>query len=205
MNNPIEQTLTYMRERERIPVSTRRATTRARLLEAYPETRFDVFQTRIGWIGVAWTARGIIALELPRRSRADVLKDLQNQFADGVIADAPPQMKKELLEYAQGQRRVFDLPLDWALIKPFQRLVLTAANKIPFGETRTYGWVAKQIGKPRAARAVGRALATNPIPLILPCHRVIGSNGSLTGYGGGLPLKKKLLEMESALKLEFGS
>lgn len=201
MNQTIERTLTQMREHESLPRpnATRRAAIRAHLLGAYPETRLDVFQTRIGWIGVAWTARGIVALELPRRSRADVLKDLQNQIPDGIVANAPVEMKKELLEYAQGRRRVFDLPLDWALVKPFQRLVLIAANKIPFGETRTYGWVAKQIGKPRAARAVGRALATNPIPLILPCHRVIGSNGSLTGYGGGLPLKRKLLEMESAL------
>lgn len=205
MNSSIEQTLTQVRAREHLPVPTRRAALRARLLTAYPETRLDVFQSRIGWIGVAWTARGIIALELPRAARAQMLKDLQKQFADGVIAPAPAEMKKELLEYAQGKRRVFDLPLDWSLIKPFQRLVLTAALKIPFGETRTYGWVAKQIGKPQAARAVGRALATNPIPLILPCHRVVGSNGSLTGYGGGLPLKRRLLEMEGALKLEFGS
>jgi len=199
MNKSIEQTLTQVREREHIPSPTHRAALRARLLIAYPETRLDVFQTRIGWIGVAWTAQGIIALELPHASRDQTLKDLQKQFADSVIAPAPAEMKKELLEYAQGKRRVFDLPLDWSLIKPFQRAVLTVANKIPFGETRTYGWVAHQIGKPHAARAVGRALATNPIPLILPCHRVVGSNGSLTGYGGGLPLKKKLLEMEGAL------
>ena len=199
MNNSIEQTLTQMREQERIPVSIRRAATRAHLLAAYPETRLNVFQTRIGWIGVAWTAQGIIALELPRSSREQILKGLRKQFADGVIADVPAEMKKELTEYAQGQRRVFDLQLAWSLIKPFQRAVLTVANQIPFGETRTYGWVAKQIGKPHAARAVGRALATNPIPLILPCHRVVGSNGSLTGYGGGLPLKQRLLEMEGAL------
>lgn len=200
MNRRIEDSLISLRAREALPHpdSARRRSLRARLIEAYPETRVDVFHTRLGWIGVAWTVHGIIALELPRRSRTKVLRGLQNQLSDSVLAIAPTMMKQELLEYAQGHRRVFDLPLDWALVKPFQRLVLSAANNIPFGETRTYGWIAKQIGLPRAARAVGRALATNPIPLILPCHRVIGSNGSLTGYGGGLPLKKRLLEMESA-------
>lgn len=198
MNRSIEQTLTRMRERERIPVPTRRVQTRARLLESYGETRLYVFQTRIGWIGIAWTMQGVISLNLPRGSRSDATTALERDFPTGIFdSNVPERIKKELSEYAEGKRRVFDLPLDWSLIKPFQRAVLIAANKIPFGETRTYGWVAKQIGKPQAARAVGRALATNPIPLILPCHRVVGSNGSLTGYGGGLPLKKKLLEMEA--------
>ena len=194
----VEHALKQIHAHERVPSPIHRAATRARLLNAYPETRLTIFQTRIGWIGVAWTTRGIISLNLPRDSRAQAIAALQRDFPTGVFdANIPDKIKNELNEYAEGKRRAFDLALDWSLIKPFQRLVLTAANKIPFGETRTYGWVAKEIGKPRAARAVGRALATNPIPLILPCHRVIGSDGSLTGYGGGLPLKKKLLELEA--------
>ncbi len=195
----LEQTLKQMREREHIPVSTRRDEIRARCVESFAETKLDVFQTRIGWIGLAWTSRGIVWLVLPRESRTKVVQELQREFADGVIGDVPAEIRNELTEYAEGKRREFTLPLDWSLVKPFQRAVLTAALKIPFGETRTYGWVARAIGKPRAARAVGRALATNPIPLILPCHRVVGSDGSLTGYGGGLPLKRRLLEMESLL------
>lgn len=193
----LEQTLKHMRKLERIPISTRRDSIRARCIESLAETKLDVFQTKIGWIGLAWTSRGILWLVLPRGSRAEVLQELRSEFADGVISSAPDEIKKELTEYAEGRRREFDLPLDWSLVKPFQRTVLTVALKIPFGETRTYGWIARAIGKPHAARAVGRALATNPIPLILPCHRVVGSDGSLTGYGGGLPLKKKLLEMEA--------
>lgn len=195
----LEQTLKQMREREHIPASTRRDEIRAHCVESFSEVKLDVFQTRIGWIGLAWTPRGILWLVLPRGSRNEVLHELQQEFVDGVSASAPAEIKKELTEYAEGKRREFDLPLDWSLVKPFQRAVLTVALKIPFGETRTYGWIARAIGKPQAARAVGRALATNPIPLILPCHRVVGSDGSLTGYGGGLPLKKKLLEMEALL------
>lgn len=198
MNKSIEQTLTRMRQHERIPIPTRRAQTRTRLLESFGGTRLFVFQTRMGWIGIAWTLQGVISLNLPRGSRSDAVAALHRDFPTGHFdSHVPDRIKRELSEYAEGKRHVFDLPLDWSLIKPFQRAVLIAATKIPFGETRTYGWVAKQIGKPQAARAVGRALATNPIPLILPCHRVVGSDGSLTGYGGGLPLKKKLLEMEA--------
>ncbi len=195
----LNQTLKQMHEHERIPASTRRDSIRAKCVESFSETKLDVFQTKIGWIGLAWTSRGILWLVLPRGSRAEVLRELQSEFADGVFTSAPADLTKELIEYAEGKRREFDMPLDWSLVKPFQRAVLTMALKIPFGETRTYGWIARAIGKPRAARAVGRALATNPIPLILPCHRVVGSDGSLTGYGGGLPLKKKLLEMEALL------
>jgi methylated-DNA-[protein]-cysteine S-methyltransferase len=111
---------------------------------------------------------------------------------------APSEMLRELREYAAGRRRAFDLPLDWSSIKPFQRAVLKAASHIPFGETRSYGWIAQKIGKPRAARAVGQALGANPIPIILPCHRVIASSGKLGGYGGGLPMKVMLLKLEGA-------
>ena len=194
----IENTLRAMRQHEKIPAPARRDSIRAQLIAAYAETHLSAIQTRIGWIGIAWTPRGIIAIELPRGSRGETLTNLQRDFRAAMMDDrVPDKIKKELSEYAEGKRRYFDLPLDWSRVKPFQRAVLTAALKIPFGETRSYGWVAHAIGKPRAARAVGRALATNPIPLILPCHRVVGSNGSLTGYGGGLPLKKKLLEMEA--------
>lgn len=104
--------------------------------------------------------------------------------------------RAQLLEYHQGARRVFDLPLalagsDW------QRRIWLELTRIPFGETRSYGEMAAQIGRPLAARAVGRANATNPLPLVVPCHRLIGANGSLTGFGGGLDLKAKLLAHEA--------
>ena len=104
--------------------------------------------------------------------------------------------KRELLEYCRGERRSFTIPLlltgtDW------QKRVWQALMRIPFGETRTYGQIAAELGRPGAARAMGRANATNPISLVVPCHRVIGANGSLTGYGGGLHIKARLLQHEA--------
>jgi O-6-methylguanine DNA methyltransferase len=108
---------------------------------------------------------------------------------------------KELREYLEGDRRVFTCLIDWGIFRPFQRQALEATFAIPFGQTRTYHELALQLGRPRAARAVGRAEATNPMPLVIPCHRVIGSDGKLHGYGGGEGLKTKewLLKMEGAV------
>jgi methylated-DNA-[protein]-cysteine S-methyltransferase len=108
---------------------------------------------------------------------------------------------RELKEYLVGKRREFTFEIDWSLFRPFQRMALQAVFAIPYGETRTYGEIAAQIGRPRAYRAVGRANATNPMPLVIPCHRVIGADGKLHGYGGGdgLPTKEWLLKMEGAV------
>lgn len=103
---------------------------------------------------------------------------------------------KELDEYFKGIRKIFDLPLN-AEGTEFQKNVWNALMCVPYGETRSYGDIARFICKPRAARAVGMANNRNPIPIVIPCHRVIGSDGSLTGYGGGLEIKKYLLDMES--------
>lgn len=196
----VTRMLKQMRAQEKIPASPQCAAIRARLLAKISDVSLSVFKTRLGWIGIAWNPRGIVALNLPRPSRAMALRDLQNEYAFArVVARAPEKIVRELHEYMEGQRRRFDLPLDWSAIQPFQRAVLQAANQIPFGETRSYGWIAKQIGKPGASRAVGQALGANPIPIILPCHRVIASNGGLGGYGGGLPLKIKLLRLEGAI------
>ncbi len=108
---------------------------------------------------------------------------------------------KEIREYIQGKRREFTFPIDWELLRPFQRLAMQAVFAIPYGETRTYSEIAAQIGREHAYRAVGRANATNPMPLVIPCHRVIGADGKLHGYGGGEGLKTKewLLRMEGAV------
>ena len=102
---------------------------------------------------------------------------------------------KQLNEYFSGKRRSFDLPLCLSGT-PFQKSVWTALQTIPYGETRSYGQIAMQIGNPKAARAVGMANNRNPVSVIVPCHRVIGADGSLTGYGGGLHIKRCLLELE---------
>ena len=111
-------------------------------------------------------------------------------------AKALGEVRRQVGEYAKGKRQDFDLELD-AQGPEFNRLVWKALLEIPFGTTTSYGAVAKKIGFPKSARAVGAANGANPIALIVPCHRVIGADGSLTGYGGGLPLKRKLLEHEA--------
>ena len=107
----------------------------------------------------------------------------------------------ELGEYLEGKRQAFTIPIDWTIFRPFQREALQAVFRIPYGETRTYMDIAIEINHPHAYRAVGRANATNPMPLVIPCHRVIGADGKLHGYGGGdgLPTKTWLLKMEGAV------
>ncbi len=108
---------------------------------------------------------------------------------------------KELREYLNGRRSAFTIPIDWSLFRPFQREALQAVFRIPYGETCTYHDIAIEIGRPNASRAVGRANATNPMPIVIPCHRVIGRDGKLHGYGGGEGLKTKewLLRLEGAV------
>jgi methylated-DNA-[protein]-cysteine S-methyltransferase len=107
---------------------------------------------------------------------------------------------RELGEYLEGKRQAFTIPVDWTIFRPFQREALQVIFRIPYGETRTYIDIAREINHPLAYRAVGRANATNPMPLVIPCHRVIGADGKLHGYGGGkgLPTKEWLLKMEGA-------
>ncbi|MBM6938052.1 methylated-DNA--[protein]-cysteine S-methyltransferase [Pseudoflavonifractor phocaeensis] len=126
---------------------------------------------------------------------------LPGQRAPAVPESASPVLERgraQLLDYLAGRRRVFDLPLRPAGT-PFQRRVWAALSAIPWGETRTYGQIARNIGAPKAARAVGQANHRNPIPIFIPCHRVIGAGGALTGYGGGLELKRMLLQLEGIL------
>lgn len=112
------------------------------------------------------------------------------------------EVRRELGEYFEGKRESFDVPLE-ADGTDFQRDVLGALQQIPYGETRTYGEIAEHLGKPKASRAVGAANGRNPIPILIPCHRVIGSDGSLTGFGGGIDTKEFLLSLERRQKALF--
>lgn len=117
-----------------------------------------------------------------------------------LIEDSEPLAEycRQLQEYFEGRRRRFSMALDLSTVTSFQQRVLVAADAIPVGEVRTYGEIAQALGKPKAARAVGQALGRNPLPIVLPCHRVIASDGSLGGYGGGLERKRQLLQLEGA-------
>jgi methylated-DNA-[protein]-cysteine S-methyltransferase len=115
------------------------------------------------------------------------------------MLEAPARLddvRRELDEYFAGRRRDFDLPIDWALASAFGRRILRATAEIPFGHVSTYGAVAAEAGNPKASRAAGRALGANPIPIVVPCHRVVGAGGRLTGYTGGLHRKVALLRLE---------
>ena len=108
-------------------------------------------------------------------------------------------MRRELEEYFAGTRTRFELPLDWALAGPFARRILGATAAIPFGEVRSYAQVATEAGSPRGSRAAGNALGSNPIPIVVPCHRVLRSGGALGGYTGGVERKQALLRIEGVL------
>jgi methylated-DNA-[protein]-cysteine S-methyltransferase len=132
---------------------------------------------------------GLRALHFPPFGAAEGERNDANQWMT--------QAAGELLRYFAGTLRVFSVPLDMQGTE-FQLSVWNHLLKIPYGETRSYAQVAEAIGRPKAVRAVGAANGSNPVSIIVPCHRVIGSGGKLTGYGGGLPLKKRLLELEGA-------
>lgn len=114
---------------------------------------------------------------------------------------APPIVKRELIEYLEQGREEFSQKFAVRGGTDFEKAVWNALREIPYGETRTYKWLAEKIGKPSASRAVGRALSRNPIPIIIPCHRIIESDGSLGGYSGGIDIKRRLLDMEYYVKL----
>ena len=158
--------------------------------------------TPLGDLWLAVTENGLAAIEWAK-SEAEFAAYLTKRFKRPVQPEAGriAQAADELQEYLKGERRQFSILIDWSLLRPFQQQALKLTFAIPYGETRSYGELAAQIGNPRAARAVGRAEATNPMPLVIPCHRVIGSDGKLHGYGGGEGLKTKewLLKMEGAV------
>lgn len=158
----------------------------------------------LGRLVVAATDRGLAAIALTDRDAGDVLDRLA-AAADGRVAESAPDDRldpavRQLDEYFAGDRRGFDLPLDWRLATPFRRAVLeTLVDAVPYGETTSYGELAAAAGRPGAARAVGGAVGANPLPVVVPCHRVVRSDGSLGGYGGGPDRKRLLLRLEGVL------
>jgi len=161
------------------------------------DVAYDVVDSPIGALLLAATEQGLCRIgfdpdpdaELDRLSREHGLRVLR----------APKRLdlaRRQLEEYFEGEREVFDLPADLTGVPPFHSRVLLELVRVPFGQVTTYGTLARTIGNPRAARAVGGALNRNPVPIVLPCHRVVGSTGSLVGYGGGLDRKRALLRLE---------
>lgn len=152
----------------------------------------------LGKVFVASTERGVCAVDFLKTEKA-FLRELKERFAGELIKDDRRNKKAvgQLRKYLSGELRRFDCRLNFAGTS-FQRKVWSALAKIPYGQTRSYQDIAKAIGHPKAFRAVGNANGQNPIPLIVPCHRVIESNGGLGGFGHGIKIKKRLLDLENA-------
>jgi methylated-DNA-[protein]-cysteine S-methyltransferase len=156
----------------------------------------------IGELMVVVTPRGLACVAFEGEGhRHEVLGRIARDISPRILPSAKgtDEWRRELDEYFASERARFDLPIDRRLIHGIARDVLVQTSKIGFGQTNTYGEIAKKIGHPTAARAVGRALGSNPIPIVIPCHRVIGASGKLTGYAGGLDRKIALLELEGVL------
>jgi len=153
-------------------------------------------------LGSLWAAvseHGLVAFDF-QVSREEFIRQIERLGFKNISEDQAQvaDVLRQVSEYLAGERRSFDLPIDWSILTPFQEQALKATFAIPYGQTSTYADIARQLGKPGAARAVGRAEATNPMPLIIPCHRVVGSDGGLHGYGAGNGLETKdwLLKFE---------
>lgn len=156
----------------------------------------------LGPIYLAVSERGLVAIEFGEDEGLFLQRLRSRTNAEPVRSPARVTAAAEQLQaYLAGQRSAFDLPLDLGLLTAFQRKVLMTVMGVPRGEVTTYGDLAKRIGRPKAARAVGQALGSNPIPIVIPCHRVLASDGSLGGYSGreGVKTKEKLLQLEGAL------
>ena len=166
----------------------------AAVAEGLVDVRYDVVASPVGDLHVAATGRGLCRISY---DGADWEERFARGFGVRVLRSPLDDVRRELDEYFEGRRREFDLPLDLR-VAPFPADVLRELARVPYGHTDTYGKLAARAGRPKAARAVGTIMNRNPIPIVLPCHRIVGANGDLTGYAGGLDVKRRLLELEGA-------
>jgi O-6-methylguanine DNA methyltransferase len=168
--------------------------------QAAPLLQWSHMASPLGRLYIAASPRGLCSLDFGV-SEADFLRGLNPLARIAYNLEALSAITQQLQAYFEGVQGNFELPLDLEALTPFQVSVLQAARAIPPGQVRTYGQVARAIGKPKAGRAVGQALGRNPIPIVIPCHRVVRSDGGLGGYsgGGGLQSKRLLLRLEGAI------
>ncbi|MEV4423601.1 methylated-DNA--[protein]-cysteine S-methyltransferase [Patulibacter sp. NPDC049589] len=166
------------------------------------DVAYEDHESPVGPLRIAATPRGIVRLVLPAEDPDAVLEAVAGAISARVVRVATPALsavRRELDEYFDGDRRAFDVPLDWALSRAFRREVLRATALIPYGTTASYRRVATDAGSANAVRAAGTALATNPLPILVPCHRVVRSDGGLGAYLGGVEMKERLLALEGAI------
>ncbi|MDQ3982007.1 MAG: methylated-DNA--[protein]-cysteine S-methyltransferase [Actinomycetota bacterium] len=169
--------------------------------EGLVDVAYGSVESPIGTLLVATTDKGLVRISFHSEAEDLVLEELARRISPRVV-ESPRKVApvaRELDQYFAGRRKRFDVPLDWSLVGPYARRVLRATAAIPFGKVSTYREVARKAGNPAASRAAGNALGSNPIPVVVPCHRVVRTGGGLGGYGGGLHIKELLLKLEGAL------
>lgn len=169
--------------------------------EGLLDVAYTTADSPFGTLLLAATPRGLVRVGLPAYDPDETLNELAARISPRVL-EAPARLdrvRRELDLYFEGKLTDFDLPLDWQLTDGFRRKVQRAIARIPYGQTRSYMDMARSAGNERAVRAAGTACGANPLPIVVPCHRVLRSGGGLGGYGGGLPMKRALLEMEGVL------
>ena len=169
--------------------------------EGLVDVAFERHDSPLGTILLSATPRGLVRVGLPTEGEDTVLEELAERISPRLLQaprEALTQARHELDEYFVGRRRAFDVDLDWRLTHGFRREVLRATAQIPYGETASYRDVATRAGSPAAVRAAGTALATNPLPIVVPCHRVLRTGGALGSYRGGPAVKAQLLSLEGA-------
>jgi len=169
--------------------------------EGLLDVAYATADSPFGTLLLARTKRGLVRVGLPNQDADELLADLADRVSPRVL-EAPAELdevRRELDLYFDGKLDHFSLPLDWRLSGGFRQRVLRAIDRIPYGQTRSYTEMARKAGNERAVRAAGSACGSNPIPLVVPCHRVLRTGGALGGYGGGLPMKQALLELEGVL------
>lgn len=166
------------------------------------ELCYDVFESGWGWVAVAGSEKGIRYATLPEPSPERAVEDLEGIMKAPLpehVLNVFDSYRDQLEAYLQGEAPAWNVPLDVGDAAPFFRRAWDACRSIPAGETRTYEWLAASAGNIKAVRAAGQAMARNRIPIVIPCHRVIGKDGGLHGFGGpGLPMKQRLLNLEAA-------
>lgn len=190
-----EDTRRSVRRPGRDTVSSRR------LRSSSPRGRL-IFVTPWGWMGISETRKGIDAIVLPKPSRAAVESVLRSSNAKAIdyrLSERLQAARTQVTEYLSRTRQCFDFPLDLSRGTSFQRMVWRTLQRVPYGKLRSYRWIAARVGGSRYARAVGNAVGANPVPIVIPCHRIVSHDGALGGFSGGLPVKRKLLTLEGTL------
>ncbi len=164
------------------------------------DVAYDVVESPLGALLVAASDAGVCRIAYDPDSEQE-LERLARSFGARVLRSPrrSEQARRQLSEYFEGRRREFDVAVDLRAASPFSRVVLEELRRVPFGKVTTYEALATRAGRPRAARAVGTVMNRNPLPIVLPCHRVVGSSGRLVGYAGGIDRKQALLRLEGAL------